>query len=428
MTAKETMASKKSRVRWTIFGVIALIYFFAYFHRVSTSVIATSLLSDFETHATALGLMSSMYFYIYALEQPLVGWLSDRIGPKKVVGFWTLAASGGSLLFAIAPTISWAAAGRALIGFGVGGVYVPALKAFSTWFEKKEFAVMTGWLLAVGNFGAVVATTPLAWATETWGWRYSFFVIGAISIFLAMVAFVFVKDHKSPGTIPNTDNGFSKTSSSSEARTPLVRVFSSFRFWIMGIAFFGIYGTFLSFQGLWAAPYLETIYNVDAIAASNLNMIIPIGFIFGSPLGGWLSGHFFKERINGLSLMLILLTLSWILVVAGPDYFGISWIAFGMFLMGASVGGFITLSWGFIREYTPDSIMGLTSGLLNPAPFFGVAVFQGLTGSVLDYVSGNTGSYSQKAYASTFLICLGTTVLCLIMLLVFRKKLSTESP
>jgi len=81
--------------RWMVFGVIAAVYFFVYFHRVSTSVIAPDLLEAFQANATALGLMSSMYFYLYAVEQPLVGWLSDSLGPRRVVGYWSLLAAAG---------------------------------------------------------------------------------------------------------------------------------------------------------------------------------------------------------------------------------------------------------------------------------------------------------------------------------------------
>jgi len=69
--------------RWVVFGTFAAVYFFVYFQRVSTSVVAPDLIISFQTNATALGLMSSMYFYIYALEQPLVGYLSDRLGPRR---------------------------------------------------------------------------------------------------------------------------------------------------------------------------------------------------------------------------------------------------------------------------------------------------------------------------------------------------------
>jgi len=119
-----TSTKYRSRHRWMVFTIICAVYFFVYFHRVSTSVIVSDLLNAFQTNATALGFMSSMYFYLYAFEQPLVGYLSDRIGPRMVIGYWSIAAAAGCFLFAIAPSIGWASVARALIGIGVGGVYV----------------------------------------------------------------------------------------------------------------------------------------------------------------------------------------------------------------------------------------------------------------------------------------------------------------
>ena len=163
--------------RWIVFLMICLVYFFVYFHRVSTSVIVADLLKAFQTNATALGFMSSMYFYLYALEQPLVGYFTDRIGPRRVIAYWSIAAAAGCVLFGFAADIGWAAAARALIGIGVGGVYVPALKSLSLWFGQKEFPTMVGLLMSVGNLGAIIATTPLAWAAGAWGWRPTFFLI-----------------------------------------------------------------------------------------------------------------------------------------------------------------------------------------------------------------------------------------------------------
>ena len=133
--------------RWAVFGLICSIYILVYFHRVSTSVIASDLLSAFHTNAAALGFMSSMYFYLYAFEQPLVGYLSDRLGPRRVVVWWSLIAALGCVVFALAPSIGWASVGRGLIGFGVGGVYVPGLKAISQWFSRKDLGTMTGMLI-----------------------------------------------------------------------------------------------------------------------------------------------------------------------------------------------------------------------------------------------------------------------------------------
>ena len=63
--------------RWYIFLVLSIIYFLACLHRISPTVIARDLVRDFGADATALGFMSSAYFYLYAAVQPPVGMLSD---------------------------------------------------------------------------------------------------------------------------------------------------------------------------------------------------------------------------------------------------------------------------------------------------------------------------------------------------------------
>lgn len=48
--------------RWFVFGTMASVYFFVYFHRVAPSVIVPDLMREFQAHATELGIMASMYF------------------------------------------------------------------------------------------------------------------------------------------------------------------------------------------------------------------------------------------------------------------------------------------------------------------------------------------------------------------------------
>jgi MFS family permease len=260
--------------RWVVFGAFAAVYFFVLFHRVSTSVVAPDLIVSFQTNATALGLMSSMYFYAYALEQPLVGYLSDRLGPRRVVGFWSLVAALGCILFGLAPSITWAAIGRGLIGFGVGGVYVPALKAFSQWFRQKEFTTMAGLLMAVGNTGAIVATTPLALSSKAFGWRMSFFLIAAITLSLALVVLLFTRDYDS--AVGYDINHTGKPAAKSAASHKQVRfILTSINFWVLFVIFFGTYGIFVTLQGLWATPYLMSVLQADRSYCSLLADTFP---------------------------------------------------------------------------------------------------------------------------------------------------------
>jgi len=407
--------------RWIVFAIISLIYFFVYFHRVSTSVIVSDLLAAFDTTATALGVMSSMYFYIYALNQPLVGYLADRIGPRRVIAFGTLTAAAGCFIFGMAPSIGWASAGRMLIGFGVGCVYVPTVKALSQWFRENEFATMVGLLMSVGNFGAVVATTPLAWAAGNWGWRFTFFLIGGLSLAMAILMLTVTRDaleQKPEENVAAPGNG--------QPSPGLWRNFgtitASLQFWLLAAAFFGFYGTAVTLQGLWATPFLMASLEIERILASKLNMLIPIGVIAGAPFFGWLPDRFSLNKSRTLSLISGIYCLCWLalLPVLGP--MGLFGYAAILLMMGFMIGGFISTIWGIIRETTPTKRLGLTSGLLNPAPFLGVAVFQVLTGGMIDR-AGRTGEMVPlSSFSGAFTICLAGSLTCLILSFFIRSK------
>jgi len=423
------MANKNNLIpgdshRWMVFLIISVIYFFVYFHRVSTSVIAQDIIKAFNVNATALGFMSSMYFYLYAFEQPLVGYLTDKLGARRVIAYCTLAAAAGCFMFALAPGIEWASAGRALIGIGVGGVYVPAVKAFSQWFEKNEFATMIGLFIAVGNFGAVVATTPLAWAAGNWGWRISFHIIGWISLALAVGAFVLIKDFKEPGATVE-DGQISETARTGSKETPFYRALLSFQFWIIAVIFFGVYGIVMTFQGLWATPYLMAVLETDSITASRLNMLIPVGFIVGAPFFGRFSDRVLKSKVHVITCLLGILTITWAGIVFGMKL-GMLSVILILFFMGISTGGFISMLWAHLRETIPARILGSVSGLLNPSPFLGVAVFQVLTGSFIDRTRQVGGAYPPEAYRYSFILCFLISCACLIISF-FLKEQKTQN-
>ena len=419
MTTDSSIQSLRNPHRWFVFGILCAVYFFVYFHRVSTSAIAQELLETFATNATALGVMSSMYFYAYALEQPLVGFLSDRLGPKLVVGVWTLIAAAGSIIFGMAPTIFWASVGRALIGLGVGGVFIPALKAFSEWFSIKEFTTLTGIFLAAGNLGAIVATTPLVWMSRTFGWRASFFIIAAVSLALALIIFFFIRDHSSRGNNYPAQYETKKEPAHTN-RESVLHALSSFTFWGYGGILFLSVGTFITLQGLWATPFLISAYGLDLTTASNLNMLIPIGLIVASPFWGWIGNRFFRHKINLVIVTLIVMTIVWMILVTLSPMLGTAGIIILMLVMGATGGGAMTTLWSSLREITPANILGVISGLLNPFPLFGVAVFQGWTGSILDSVGKTGGRYPADAFKNAFLLCLIATAVSVILAFAVR--------
>jgi sugar phosphate permease len=422
-------SSKNSAVdphRWVVFGSFAAVYFFVYFHRVSTSVVAPDLIVSFQTNATALGLMSSMYFYIYAVEQPLVGYLSDRLGPRRVVGFWSLIAALGCIFFGMAPSITWAAIGRGLIGFGVGGVYVPALKAFSQWFRQKEFTTMTGLLMAIGNMGAIVATTPLALSSRAYGWRMSFFFIAAITLTLALVALFFTRDY-APAVTLVKNGDLRPAGKPGTSRRQIRLILTSINFWVLFVIFFGSYGIFVTLQGLWATPYLMSVLHTDRLQASQFNMLLPVGFMIGAPMFGWIADRIHTQRRHLFIGLLAAVAFFWLILSLRAQNPKTGEIMVLFFAMGATTGGWLSILWVMVRETTPASIMGFISGAINPSPFIGVAIFQILTGAILDQVGRVNGAYPPEAFQMAFWICTLTAGICLALSFILAKQSASQA-
>ena len=343
-----------------------------------------------------------------------------------MVGWWTLAAATGCALFALAPSVGWAAAGRALIGFGVGGVYVPALKALSQWFSRHRLPLVLGLLLAWGNLGAVVATTPLIWTSSRWGWRTCFWIIGAASFTLGLITLLALRDHRQPETPGAAGENHCADLPPSPA-SPFLQALQVPRFWIVAVLFFILYGSILSFQGLWATPFLAEALGVDHLLASQLNMLIPVGFMVGAPgcgevlqpPSGWTRPISFWPWWRCWSR-------SGAVSRSAPGCWGSSAWPACCFSWGPSPAAFCNILWALVYDTTPPAMLGVTTGLLNPFPLLGVAAFQVLTGAVMDRVERVGESYTTAAYQQAFLVCLAATLFCLLLALGMKGKLAPD--
>ena len=107
--------------------------------------------------------------------------------------------------------------------------------------------------------------------------------------------------------------------------------------------------------------------------------------------------------------------MTWVGIIFFFNPLGTVGLSLALLVMGIVTGGFISVLWGIIRETTPPETLGLTSGMLNPAPFLGVATFQVLTGAILDQAGRIGDLYPLSGFKNAFLICLFGTFICLVL-------------
>ena len=417
----EDLAGKAIRFRWLIFFVLALAYFFVYFHRLSLSVVANDLTNDFKTTASVMGFLGSIYFYCYAVMQFPAGLLSDSLGPRKSVSFFLIIASAGSIIFGFAPTLEVAFIGRVMVGLGVSMVFIPTMKIFSQWFHPREFAFMTGILNAVGGIGVLAATWLLAVMTIVFGWRISFEFIGCCTFVIVALVWFIVRDRPEDKGWPSLaeldqENGEAYRPSK---QIPLLegarRVVSEKYFWPVAIWFFFDCGVFFGFGALWGGPYLMHVYGMTRTQAGMVLSMIAWGMIVGSPPLGFLSDKIMKSRKKPFILCNLVLVIELVILSIYPD--GLSWIALYVlfFVFAICSSSVVILGFTITKELFPTEIAGTSTGFVNIFPFLGGAVFMPFLGRVLDaYPKSDTGGYSLEAYSMLILILLGASILSLI--------------
>ena len=422
-------AKKMMRFRWLIFVVLSLAYLFVYFHRLSLSVVANDLIKEFQTSASVMGLLGSVYFYCYALMQLPAGLLSDSLGPRKSVTFFLIIASAGSIIFGIAPTIKIAFLGRVMVGIGVSMVFIPTMKILSRWFHPHEFAFMTGILNAVGGIGVLAATWLLALMTLFFGWRISFELIGCFTFIIVVLVWFVVRDRpedKGWPPIKEFDNkNYAKVTLPTE-QIPLLkgarRVISEKYFWPVAIWFFFDCGIFFGFGALWGGPYLMHVYGMSRAQAGTVLSMIAWGMIIGSPPLGFLSDRVMKSRKKPFilcNLLLVMILGLFSIYPIGLPHF-ILYILFFIFSICSS--SVVIFGFTIIKELFPMEIAGTSTGLVNLFPFLGGAVFMPVLGRVLDaYPKSDTGGYSLEAYTMLIFILLGSSVLSLICTLLTKE-------
>jgi predicted MFS family arabinose efflux permease len=399
----------KGKYAIIIFLSLSALYFFSIVHRVGVAVIALDIMNEFKTDASLLGLMSSMYFFPYAVAQIPVGIMLDRIGIRKTITMLSLVACLGNLIFSLSPSIGVLALGRALVGFGVGGFYVSSLKAIAVWFDPKQFATLTGALTSIGNMGGVFASSPLALLTLVLGWRYSFLLIFLFMLLFTVAAWFGIKEE-------SEESFRSKGSIYRDLRT----IFSKGQFLRLTLVPLFVYGYFISFQGLWGGPFLMDVYGMSKPMAGNFLLFIALGLIILGPIVGFISDKM-KRRKPVLIMGVLLSLLFWLIMYAAGGSLGDYQLVLMLFLLGSAFG-FTNIYMTISKELFTKDICGTAMASFNTFAFIGAGFFEYFMGLVLAITYGGTRIFAS--YQLIFLIGVVCLAASLIVAILSRETFS----
>ena len=253
------------------------VYIVSQFLRNSIGVIAPNLALELGLSPVEIGLLSSVFFFVFAAVQIPVGVALDRFGPRLCLLVGAAVTVVGAAVFAAAENPGILILGRALLGLGTAGSLVASLAVYARRFPRDRFATLTGLQIGFGTLGALLATAPLAFSTATIGWRGSFLAVGVCTGLIGLLIALVVRDN---GPAHGRHEALRESWSGIVAvlRTPSVG-----RLFVMNLV---MYSTFGLIVGLWAGPYLTHIYGYSLEARGSFLLIPVLAQIVGSMVWG----------------------------------------------------------------------------------------------------------------------------------------------
>lgn len=401
----------------------AAFFLIAFYQRVAPAVLTRELSLDFDLSAAALGNLSAFYFYSYVAVQIPTGLLADRWGPRKVLTLGAALTALGTLIFAWAPSVAWANAGRLFIGAAGGVAFVSMLKLASHWMPARRFAFVSGVAICVGVLGATLAGAPLRVAVDVFGWRSVMVASAVATAAVAIAIWLVVRDDPVErgyeSFYPVEEREADVASMASHLREVLGYRNAYLMLFIPG-AFSGI---LLTFAGLWGVPFLVSQYGFTIREAAGMCSAMLIAWSLSSVAYGPLSERIGRRKplfMGGLVVTLIL----WSIVVFVP---GLSRPTLVALLIGVSVfAGVFIINFAFAKESVPARLGGTVSGVANMGVMLGGMLMQPLVGFMLDsHWGGNTADgvrvYDFPAWQWGFSLMIAWGIVSLILLAFTRE-------
>ena len=336
-------------------------------------------------------MLALSFFSLTALfTSPLIGYMTDRVGVRKMVLISVLTFGLTFMCFAFnnGSTTVYLVLWALLAFFGSGTLPITWTRAINKWFIKKRGLALGVSLLGTGLFGAF-AKYYAAYFIENYGWRTAYVALGLLPILIAWpIAYFFFRDTDDPkvqdkvermkadlnyaeGTIQQKDIGMS-----------LKEAIRDYRFWILAFSFIPI-----SVAVGGPIPNFEKILDTKGFTAGDavfIASVIGYSVIVGRLIGGYLLD---KLWAPGVAFVIFIIPILSCLIFqqAEISYFmAVSAVAIIGFAAGVEYDlmAFLVSKYFGMKNYS--SIYGMLYGFFAIGAGFGPYIFgrsYALTGS-----------------------------------------------
>jgi predicted MFS family arabinose efflux permease len=350
------------------------------------AVLAPTLAAEFGLSAGGLGLLSSMYFFSFALCQLPVGVAMDRFGPRRVNAALLLVAAAGGAWFASAESAGAAMAARALIGIGVSVALMSSLTAFVLWYPPDRLSTLNAIAFSVGIVGAMTVTVPLELLLRVWPWRQAFTLIVGATVAVSLVLWLWVPERRASA----------RDRSLTEEIHQLRKLLGDPAFLRLAVCLGASQCAAIALQTLWIATWLRDVAGYAPASVAQGLLAVNVAMIAGYLVFGRAADVLQRRGRSVLPLLaggVAVSSLNLAVLIAAP---GVAPMFFWCVFVAAASA--VVLGYSIVSRRYPKAMAGRVNTAINVFAFVGSFAGQWGVGLVLDLWPPTARGYAPGAY------------------------------
>lgn len=348
-----------------VFWVYTAGFFLSCVLRSANASLDEALREAFSLGEASVGLLSSLFFLAFAATQLPLGYLIDRIGPRRAQLLVLPLAVAGLVASAFASGFAALAAGRVLLGTGFAISLMASLCANRAWFPLASLAAVNGAAMGIGSSGAAFAGAPLAGLARLLGWTGLHLSLAAGTAAVLLLIYLLPKD---AAAVP--------PEGARQARLPQVLRDPVFLRLVPLAAL--AQGSYLAYLGYWIHPWLRTVAAFDADRASMGLSLAALSMVAGYLLTGRilrLLARWGWSLEGGSILGMVMFAACGLALAVLPATMTLPlWLAYGF------VGALNVVAFSVLSATLPLSIQGTAVTLMNLLIFAAGFVVQAALG------------------------------------------------
>ncbi|ASK64147.1 MFS transporter [Virgibacillus phasianinus] len=405
--SSKMVSAQKKPIGYVGWCMVLLLFFGSivnYLDRSTLSIANTVIADQFNIGPAGMGILLSAFLWPYALASLPAGWIIDKAGPKKTLGWSIFLWSSVSVISGFATGFFFLFMMRVLLGITESPYFASGVKVTNRWFPKEQRAFPT----SVFNMGPTVAkaiSLPLLSAIMlAIGWQGMFIAVGLLGFVFVILWVIFYRDPNAENNFEINNDNTDQNNHPSRAQISWGSLFKYRSTWGMVIGAFGTNFTLWLYL-TWLPGYLQTARNMDIMTTGWVASIPFVAGIFGVPIGGLLSDYLLRKGFSPIKARKIPIVAASILAAAfvmpvpfvSSTFISVMLLSIGFFASSVPP----SVMWTLNTDVAPQGRVASLAGIQNFGGFLGGALAPILTGVIVQV----TGSF-KLVFITGSLLCI----------------------